>query len=291
MKRKTPKAAPERTRSATEKSVDASVAKAATKTSASATPVAASSTPSRRAAASRTTPAAEPKYRMRELCELSGLPRQAIHFYIQQGLLPEGEKTGRNMAYYSALHVERLKIIRKLQQERFLPLKAIRAVFSEGDQTYTGEQRQLLAEVKQHLQATLAVHGPRSTTPVKPLLKQNKVTATDFAQMQDAGLIAVGQGPTKQPVIAEEDAWIVETWGQLRAIGFSEALGFSPRDLLVFEEAMASLFLHETALITERLQGLPADEAAHMVARALPIINTFLLRCHQAKVQNFIAAL
>lgn len=125
MKKKISKAAPERTLSETE-SVEASVAKAAVKTSASAASIAASTTPSRRAAHC-TTPAAESKYRMREL---SGLPRQAIHFYIQQGLLPEGEKTGRNMAYYSAQHVERLKIIRKLQQERFLPLKAIRGSFS-----------------------------------------------------------------------------------------------------------------------------------------------------------------
>ena len=28
------------------------------------------------------------RYRMKDLCEATGLPRQAIHFYIQQGLLP-----------------------------------------------------------------------------------------------------------------------------------------------------------------------------------------------------------
>ena len=37
-------------------------------------------------------------YRMKDLCDRTGLPRQVIHFYIQQGLLPEGQKTGRNMA-------------------------------------------------------------------------------------------------------------------------------------------------------------------------------------------------
>src|SRR3990167_7497312 len=70
----------------------------------------------------------EPRYRMKDLCAQTGLQRQAVHFYIQQGLLPEGEKTGRNMAYYSQIHVERLRLIRRLQEEHFLPLKAIRAV-------------------------------------------------------------------------------------------------------------------------------------------------------------------
>ena len=31
-------------------------------------------------------------YRMKDLCEATGLPRQAIHFYIQQGLLPPGAR-------------------------------------------------------------------------------------------------------------------------------------------------------------------------------------------------------
>ena len=69
-----------------------------------------------------------PTYRMRDLCALTGLSRQAIHFYIQQGLLPPGHKTGRNTAFYGPEHVERVNVIRRLQHELFLPLKAIRAL-------------------------------------------------------------------------------------------------------------------------------------------------------------------
>ena len=50
--------------------------------------------------------------RMRDLCEATGLDRQAVHFYIQQGLLPPGRKTGRNMAWYTHAHVERLDLIK-----------------------------------------------------------------------------------------------------------------------------------------------------------------------------------
>jgi DNA-binding transcriptional MerR regulator len=64
------------------------------------------------------------RYRMKDLCEATGLPRQAIHFYIQQELLPPGRKTGRNMAWYTDEHIERLHLIKKLQHEQFLPLKA-----------------------------------------------------------------------------------------------------------------------------------------------------------------------
>ena len=54
----------------------------------------------------RALPQAAGAYRMKDLCELTGLPRQVIHFYIQQGLVPEGHKTGPNMAYYGEEHLE-----------------------------------------------------------------------------------------------------------------------------------------------------------------------------------------
>ena len=61
--------------------------------------------------------------RMKDLCKATGISRQVVHFYISQGLLPPGKKTGQNMAYYSEEHVRRIELIRQLQEERFLALK------------------------------------------------------------------------------------------------------------------------------------------------------------------------
>ena len=87
---------------------------------------------------------AEP-YRMKDLCRLTGLPRQVIHFYIQQGLVPEGHKTGRNMAYYGDEHVRRVRLVRTLQHERFLPLKASRALLERTTNPTEHEVRYWLA--------------------------------------------------------------------------------------------------------------------------------------------------
>jgi len=229
---------------------------------------------------------------MKDLCELTGLPRQAIHFYIQQGLLPEGQKTGHNMAYYTEQHLQTIKTIRTLQEERFLPLKAIRAVLTDGEEAFSPAQRRFLTEVKQRLQPALGTPaGPRATTPLAPLLQRSGVAKKDIDLIVQLGLLAVGRDAGGQPVIAEDDAWTVELWGQLRAAGFSAGLGFGPQDLLLFEDAMARLFMREIAMITERLQHLPAAVVATMIERALPLINTYLLRCHDAKVRNFISAL
>ena len=101
------------------------------------------------------------RYKMKDLCRETGLERQAIHFYISEGLLPPGEKTGRNMAWYSDEHLERLHLIKKLQHERFLPLKAIRAVIDGREDTFPPAQQKFLEAMKVNLGPSLAPESGR----------------------------------------------------------------------------------------------------------------------------------
>ena len=73
--------------------------------------------------------AAEEKLlKMSGLVEASGVPAPTIKHYLREGLLPEPVKTSRNMAWYRPETVERIRLIKRLQDERFMPLKAIRTL-------------------------------------------------------------------------------------------------------------------------------------------------------------------
>src|SRR5919197_1027898 len=69
--------------------------------------------------------------RISELAERSGVPVATIRHYLREGLLPEPVKTSRNMAYYPPEFVERIRLIKQLQEERFMPLKLIKSVLEE----------------------------------------------------------------------------------------------------------------------------------------------------------------
>ena len=244
-----------------------------------------------RAATATATAITDWPYRMRDLVKRSGLPRQVIHFYIQSGLVPEGHKTGRNMAYYSEEHVERIAQVRRLQHDRFLPLKAIRAIFDETEHTFSPEQRQLLVEVKARLAPTLAGHTKSGHILAEPVLARAQVSCDELYQMSHVGVLGVVEDADGQPHIAEDDAWILELFGEMRRAGFTEALGFSASDVGIFEEVVSTLFRRETALIAARLGSLPADRLAQMVERSLPLINSFLARFHTMKVRQFFSAI
>lgn len=229
-------------------------------------------------------------YKMKDLCELTGLPRQAVHFYIQEGLVPEGHKTGRNMAYYGERHVERIHLIKKLQDEQFLPLKAIRAIIEERDETFSPAQKQLFADVKERLRGAFGSPSDRKeTVPVSALLEATRVDRRDFEEMVEIGIIATTKGPKGRMLVSKDDAWIVEMWGRLRSAGFTRELGFSPRMMGFFEEAIASIFQKEIEILSSRLGALPADQLAPMLARGLPLVGEFLLRLHENKIRTFIA--
>src|SRR5438093_9104791 len=71
--------------------------------------------------------------RMRELSEAAGVSAGTIKHYLREGLLPEPVKTSRNMAYYPWEFVERVQLIKQLQEERYLPLKVIKEVLEHGE--------------------------------------------------------------------------------------------------------------------------------------------------------------
>lgn len=238
---------------------------------------------------------AEPRltYRMKDLCELTGLGRQAIHFYIQRGLLPPGHKTGRNMAYYGEEHVERLRLIKKLQHERFLPLKAIKAILDDRDSAFDPSQRSFLHGVKQHLGRALDRQGrPGETVRVDALLTRLGVPREHFDRMVELELLSARVDDSGHEVIAADHAWIVETWADVQHLGFVAEFGLSVDDILIYDEIVQQLFQREAQLLASRLPpGLSPARAAEMIERVLPLVHDVLTGMHRAKVRDFLASL
>ncbi len=229
-------------------------------------------------------------YKMRDLCRLTGLPRQAIHFYIQQGLVPPGHKTGRNTARYGEAHVERIRVVKRLQADRFMPLRAIRAVLDGEDDGFTPEQRSVLLDVKQHLPPSLARPEPSGElVDARALLARNGLDRRDLDDLVNAGLVEVRRRARGRLLVASEDAWMFELLAEVRRAGFTRELGFDAELLRVYERTVAFLFEREKRVLAERLAVLPPDRVAAMLQRALPLVHQFFARYHTRTIREFFA--
>ena len=233
------------------------------------------------------------RLKMKDLCDATGLPRQAIHFYIQQGLVPPGSKTGRNMAYYGEEHITRLKLIKKLQHERFLPLKAIRALLDDQESQFSQVQRSLLLEVKQRFTTSLLTQptAPDVGVDADEACARHGVERADLDRMIEIGLLGTREDELGKTTLAQDDVWILAAWGEIQKLGFAKDLGFRVDDIQILMEVVQDLFNREAILLASRMDRLPPERAAEMIERALPIIHSFLTGFHVAKIRNFFASI
>lgn len=236
------------------------------------------------------TAASTPRYRMGDLCALTGLPRQVIHFYIHEGLVPEGRKTGKTMAYYGPEHLERIRLVKKLQEERFLPLKAIKALFDAELDAFTPEQRTHLAAVATRVRGDLgAPSGDR--VDVMALAVERGVSAREIEELAEVGILRVlKEGPSRW-TIDRRDVELVSLFGDFRRAGFTEDLGFMPRDLAIYVEAAAHMLRRETELVAKRAVLLAPERLARMLEEGLPIVHAIVARHHENAVRDLVSAL
>ena len=71
--------------------------------------------------------------RIKELVDISGVPRTTIHFYLRHGLLHPPVKTGRTMAYYDESHLNRLRKIQSLKRGSRVPIAFLREQIAPVD--------------------------------------------------------------------------------------------------------------------------------------------------------------
>lgn len=71
--------------------------------------------------------------RMAQLSERSGTPVPTIKYYLREGLLPRGERTGRTQARYGEHHLRRLRLVRALTDVGGLSIAAVREVLAKVD--------------------------------------------------------------------------------------------------------------------------------------------------------------
>ena len=140
--------------------------------------------------------------RMAELAMRSGVSRETIHFYLREGLLPRPRKAGRTVAYYDEEHLKRLTLIRKLREEKYLPLAVIRRLL---DAPAAAEQDvDTLASVL-HLTAREDASGKLSDEAIDEALRRGLLgpragAAMDGAEAHDTA--AIGSDPSDRRIVA-----------------------------------------------------------------------------------------
>jgi DNA-binding transcriptional MerR regulator len=209
--------------------------------------------------------------RMRELEKASGVGRETIRYYIREGLLPEPDRASRNSASYNDGHVSRLRAIKRLQEERFLPLAVIRSLLDGED-----GDRWLAPTAFPMLDALLAARleaGGTARLPVAGVIAELGSEARVIDEHAATGMISIDADGT----MSARDAGILASIKELGDIGFTEELGFTGEQMRFYLDFVEWVTTQEMRLFLQGTAGHVGEaQALDMAERGVSVINELL---------------
>lgn len=208
--------------------------------------------------------------RMRELEKRTGVGRETIRYYIREGLLPEPMRASRNSASYTDDHVARLKAIKRLQDERFLPLAVIKTLL-DADDADRWLAPTAFPQLDSMLRARLDADAVR--VRVDSVIAGLGHSREELAELVDAKLIDIDADET----VTARDAAILRVLDEMRAIGFNQARGFRDGMLAIYADFVEWVTAQELRYFFEHTAGQVAEaEALDMAERGISSINELL---------------
>jgi DNA-binding transcriptional MerR regulator len=206
--------------------------------------------------------------RISELADAAGVSAGTIKHYLREGLLPEPVKTSRNMAYYPREWVDRVKLIKQLQEERFLPLKVIREVLEQGNGGGAEQLRAMIDLEDRILERALRGRNAKAMS-ARAVQERYGVPREALERLESLEVLTprVRNGAKRY---GPDDVQIIEAIGRMRASGYSEALGFTVHDTLIYKRNLERMVHEEVGALMDRVAGeMETDAAADLVEQAV----------------------
>jgi DNA-binding transcriptional MerR regulator len=166
------------------------------------------------------TSAANGMLKMSELAERSGVSAATIKHYLREGLLGDDDevvRTSRNMAYYPADFVDRVRLIKRLQEERFMPLRVIRELIERDP-----DRAVRMIELEDRI-LELAIEARETGRISRAKVRETyEVPQNVLVRLEELGVLT----PTARGYDADDVA-IIEAISRFRAGGYEEEIGFT----------------------------------------------------------------
>jgi DNA-binding transcriptional MerR regulator len=190
--------------------------------------------------------------KMSQLAEASGVSAGTIKHYLREGLLPEPVRTSRNMAYYPPEFVDRIRTIKRLQEERFMPLRAIKRVLDRAEQ------------------------GDRPRVSAAELRRRYEIPKGVLDRLSELGVLT----PSSRGY-TPSDVRIVEAIAGFRAGGYDERIGFTVYDTLRYKRALEALVEEEVQVLMDRLGDMDTDRAVALIEDGSEPLQDLIAALHQ----------
>lgn len=225
--------------------------------------------------------------KMKELESRTGVSREAIRFYIREGILPQPEKPLKNVAHYNEDHVLRIRLIKKLQEEKFMPLGRIKELLSSVEFSALATIGNL-AEFEFAFSSLVNGDIRSPDLSLDSLIEQSDYTHEDLKQMHEMGIIQIKTNESGE-YLDSFDVSVLEKWAQIKSLGFEERVGYDLNFLNLYVEATRKIAQKEVDQFFDVFASDPVKESAERGAKGVQLANELISQLHTRAVRARIA--
>jgi DNA-binding transcriptional MerR regulator len=215
--------------------------------------------------------------KMSELAQRSGVSAGTIKHYLREGLLGSDDdvlRTSRNMAYYPEEFIDRVRLIKRLQEERFMPLRVIREVMA-SDPERAARTLELQDRILE-LVAERSEHAPDRRLSCSAARETYDMPGNVLERLEELEVLTPNADGYDR-----DDVAIIEAISRFRAGGYEEAIGFTVYDTLRYREALGPLVADEVSVLLARLAGeVDVERAVEIISSGVEPLRNLIGAMH-----------
>lgn len=231
-----------------------------------------------------------------ELVRKSGVQKETIRYYINNGLLPSPLKTGKNMAYYDDSYVDRIKQIKELQLKYFLPLKVIREIVAQPNAELSSSELVILRDTVNNLMRLQEIRRTYNPHTLEELSRRAGLSKKEINEMEKCEMISSFKDKNGRKVYLDADIKVVEAFAGIRSGGMSGSMGFKVDQFRMQSDVISTLAKEEVKDFVRKL-GLEfkgnydIEYLAYLGENAIERVNAFIAALRRKKILEFIETL
>jgi len=216
--------------------------------------------------------------KIRDLVERTGVSRETVHYYIRDGLLPKPRKRGRNIADYDDSYVERIRMIKELQDNYFLPLAVIKNILknrkkSPEGQSFLSLRREYFRPVDQLL--------PTEIAGEEAFRKATGLGRKWLVKMEEWGIISP-ELHDGEKVYSQDDITLGKLVVQMDEIGIGVKDGFDAEALKHYRDMFREIVVMSHKYYIEATLGkLSPEEFSKRIVQGREIMSAFFYHLYR----------
>jgi DNA-binding transcriptional MerR regulator len=223
------------------------------------------------------------RMKISELSRRTSAPKETIHYYVREGFIPRPRKKGKNVSDYDESFVERILLIKKIQDHFFLPLSVIKKITKQWNK---------FPELKSILDLRIGYFSPldqflqKEVVGEEALAKATGMAKKWIAKFEEWGVISsiIREG---QKVYPQDDVIIGRLLVDLDRAGFGPKNGVDPESARRYTDLFRQVVkMAHGSFLNSDLASSTAEENLERGIRGRELMGVFFYHLYRKLVRE-----